>query len=576
MNTEPAIRAWTFRPKLLESLRDYSGEKFRQDLVAGVTVGIVALPLALAFGISSGVTPAAGLYTAIVAGFLISALGGSRVQIGGPTGAFVGVVYGIVMQFGVNGLVIATLLAGVILIFMSLARLGGMIRFIPYPVTTGFTAGIAVIIFSTQLKDFLGLQIEKVPAEFVPKMGALVTHLNAVHWPTFGLALGCFCLTRFWPRGFQRYAPGSVAAMVAGTVVAALFLPGVETIASRFGDLPRSLPAPQFPDLADVNWRALMPHAFTITMLAAIESLLSAVVADGMIEDRHDPNTELFGQGVANIASALFGGFCATGAIARTATNVKSGARSPIAGMIHAVTLLVIILAAAPLAKFIPLSVLAAVLVNVSLNMGEWQNLFRLRRWPKSDAGVYVIVFLLTVLVDLTAAVEVGVVLAAFLFIKRISETTQITAVDDRQLDLAPQDSLLGKDIPHGVVAYQMFGAFLFGTADKLEAALQRFQREPKVLIIGMKRVMAMDATGLNALEELHAKMRRRGKWLLLAGPHTQPLLMMQKDGFVERMGTENFCENMDAALTRARSLLAQKPGGEASPAPPSSVLTER
>jgi SulP family sulfate permease len=262
---------------------------------------------------------------------------------------------------------------------------------------------------------------------------------------------------------------------------------------------------------------------------------------------------------VANIASALLGGFCATGAIARTAANVKSGARTPVAGMIHAVTLLAIILVAAPMAKFIPLAVLAAVLLNVSLNMGEWHNLFRLRRWPKSDAGVYVIVFLLTVLVDLTAAVEVGMVLAAFLFIKRISETTQITAVDERQLELAPQDSLLGKNIPHGVVAYQMFGAFLFGTADKLEAALQRFQREPKVLIIGMKRVMAMDATGLNALEELHAKLRRRGKWLLLAGPHAQPLLMMQKDGFVERIGTENLCADMDKALARARELQTQK-----------------
>ena len=551
--------AFSFRPKLLESLRDYSGEKFRHDLIAGVTVGIVALPLALAFGISSGVTPAAGLYTAIIAGFLISAFGGSRVQVGGPTGAFVGIVYGVVTQFGVNGLVICTLLAGVILIVMSLARLGGMIRFIPYPVTTGFTAGIAVIIFSTQLKDFLGLRMEKVPAEFVPKMGALFSHLNSIHWPTLALALGCFLLIRFWPRACQRYVPGSIVAMIAGTVVAAIFLPGVETIASRFGELPRSLPTPHLPDFSNVNWRALMPHAFTIAMLAAIESLLSAVVADGMIEDRHEPNTELFGQGVANIASALFGGFCATGAIARTATNVKSGARSPVAGMIHAVTLLIVILVAAPLAKFIPLGVLAAVLVNVSLNMGEWHNLFRLRRWPKSDAGVYVIVFLLTVLIDLTVAVEVGMVLAAFLFIKRISETTQITTVDDRSLDLAPADSLIGKDIPHGVVAYQMFGAFLFGTADKLEAALQRFQREPKVLIIGMKRVMAMDATGLNALEELHNKMRRRGRWLLLAGPHTQPLLMMQKDGFVQRLGEENLCENMDTALARARELLAGK-----------------
>jgi len=553
-------RAWrlAFQPKLIESFRGYTAEHFRRDLVAGITVGVVALPLAMAFGISSGMTPAAGIYTAVVAGFLISVLGGSRVQIGGPTGAFVGIVYGVVAQHGVDGLIICTLLAGVILILMGVARLGGMIRFIPYPVTTGFTAGIAIIILSTQIKDFFGFRVGAVPPGFVDKAALFAKSLNLINWPAFGLALGCFLLIRFWPKPWTRLVPGSIVALIAGTLVAAALSLDVETIASKFGEIPRGLPAPHLPDFTDVNWRALMPSAFTIAMLAAIESLLCAVVADGMIEDRHEPNTELMAQGVANIASGLFGGFCATGAIARTATNIKNGARTPVAGIIHAATLLVIIMVAAPWAKFIPLGVLAAVLVNVSLNMGEWHNLIRLRRWPRSDAVVYVIVFLLTVFVDLTVAVEVGMVLAAFLFIKRISETTQITTVDDRALDLAPQDSVVGKQIPHGVMAYQVFGAFLFGTADKLEDALKRFGQEPKVLVIGMKRVMAMDVTGLNRLEELHAKLRRRGKWLLLAGPHTQPLLMMQKDGFVARMGEENFCENMDVALVRAKELLKQ------------------
>ena len=556
-----------FRPKLLDTLKNYSSSQFFADAVAGVTVGIVALPLAMAFAIASGVKPEAGIFTAVVAGFIISALGGSRVAIGGPTGAFVVIVYGIYQQYGLSNLMVCTVMAGVILLIMGLARLGTMIKFIPYPVTVGFTSGIAVLIFSTQIKDFFGLQISQaMPADFVGKLTMLFTHLSAVHWPTLALGFASVCIIVTWPKKWARWVPGSIVALVVGTLFVFLFQShvislsfDVATIGSRFGGIPQSLPGLHFPSFDWSNIQNLVRPATTIALLAAIESLLCCVVADGMIDDRHDSNQELMAQGMANILSPLFGGIPATGAIARTATNVKNGGRSPVAGIIHAATLLAVILAAAPLAKFIPLATLSAVLVVVAYNMGEWHQFVRLPKWPKSDAAVFLTAFGLTVLMDLTVAVEIGMVLASVLFIKRISETTQITAVDQTTETEGSQHSLIGKNIPEGVLVFRVFGAFFFGVADKLETALQRAGQEPEILILRMRKVLAMDATGLNALEDLYEKLRRRGKSLVLSGPHTQPLLVMDKAGFLDRIGRENVCAHIDAALERAREILGEK-----------------
>ncbi|MCW5554615.1 MAG: sulfate permease [Verrucomicrobiae bacterium] len=545
-----------FRPKLVDALKGYTRQDLSADLIAGLTVGIVALPLAMAFAIASGVKPEAGIFTAIIAGFLISALGGSRVAIGGPTGAFIVILYGIYAKYGAENLALCTMMAGVILLVMGAARLGTMIKFIPYPVTMGFTSGIAVLIFATQIKDFFGLRVERVPSEFVEKLMVLAEHAGSCQWPTLALAGASLTIILGWPKRWQRHVPGSIVALVLGTVVVGLFHLPVETIGSRFGGIPQALPTPQLPTLSWENLRQLVQPATTIALLAAIESLLCAVVADGMIDDRHDSNQELMAQGIANIATPLFGGIAATGAIARTATSIKCGARSPVAGIVHAVTLLGIILAAAPLARFIPLATLSAVLVNVALNMGEWHNFGRLRKWPRSDAVVFLTAFSLTVIIDLTVAVEIGMVLAAVLFIKRVSETTQITAVDESTETEGSQHSLVGKEIPKGVMVYRIFGSFFFGAADKLETALKRNGQEPEVLILRMRKVLAMDATGLNALEDLHDRLHVRGKHLILSGPHTQPLFMMDKAGFLDRLGKENVCANIELALARAREIL--------------------
>ncbi|MBI2927049.1 MAG: sulfate permease [Verrucomicrobia bacterium] len=555
-----------FRPMLAETQKRYSANDFSKDLIAGLTVGIVALPLAMAFAIASGVKPEAGIFTAVIAGFIISALGGTRVCIGGPTGAFIVILYGIGAQYGPDNLAICTVMAGVFLLVMGLARLGTMIKYIPYPVTMGFTSGIAVLIFTTQIKDFFGLKLDKVPSEFVGKMKVLAEHFDTLQWPTVALAAVSLAIILFWPKKWQRRVPGSIVALLAGTLAVVLFQIPVETIGSRFGGIPQGLPLPHAPALAWENIRNLFQPALTIALLAAIESLLCAVVADGMVDDRHDSNQELMAQGLANIVSPFFGGIAATSAIARTATNVKSGARTPVAGIIHALTLLVIILVAAPLAKFIPLATLSAVLVNVALHMGEWHNFGRLPKWPRSDALVFLAAFALTVVVDLTVAVEIGMVLAAVLFIKRVSETTQITAVDEATETEGVHHSLLGKEIPPGVMVYRIFGAFFFGAADKLESALTRLKQEPDVLILRMRKVLAMDATGLNALEDLYERLHRRGKHLVLSGPHTQPLFMMDKAGFLDRLGRENVCADIDAALDRAREILGLPPAAPSDP----------
>ena len=466
--------SFPFRPKLLDTLRGYTRANFTADLVAGLTVGIVALPLAMAFAIASGVPPQAGIFTAVIGGFIISALGGTRVCIGGPTGAFIIILYGIYTKYGAENLAICTIMAGAILFIMGATRLGTMIKFIPYPVTMGFTSGIAVLIFSTQIKDFFGLQLDKVPSEFFEKMKALAEHASTVQWSTAALAAASLAIIIFWPKAWQRRLPGSIVALALGTALVALLKLPVETIGSKFGGIPQALPMPHFPAISWENVQHLIQPATTIALLAAIESLLCAVVSDGMIDDRHDSNQELMAQGLANIVSPLFGGIAATGAIARTATNVKCGGRTPIAGIVHAITLLAIILVAAPLAKFIPLATLSAVLVNVALNMGEWHNFARVPKWPRSDAVVFLTAFGLTVVIDLTVAVEIGMVLAAVLFIKRVSETSQITAVDELSETEGSHHSLVGKEVPDGVMVYRMFGAFFFGAADKLESALKR------------------------------------------------------------------------------------------------------
>jgi sulfate permease, SulP family len=555
-----------FRPRLLETLKGYSSKDLVPDLVAGITVGIVALPLAMAFAIASGVKPEAGIFTAVIAGFIISAVGGTKVSIGGPTGAFIVILFGIGAKYGFDNLVICTILAGGLLLTMGFARMGTMIKYIPYPVTMGFTSGIAVLIFSTQIKDFLGLRVDKVPSEFIEKMKALGQHIGTAHWPTLALAAASLVIILFWPKKWQRRVPGSIVALVLGTVAVAMFSLPVETIGSRFGGIPQGLPKPHIPQLSWDNIQHLFQPAMTIALLAAIESLLCAVVADGMVDDRHDANQELIAQGLANIISPLFGGIAATGAIARTATNVKSGARTPVAGIVHAVTLLIILMVAAPLAKFVPLATLSAVLVNVAFHMGEWHNFGRLRKWPVCDSAVFLSAFALTVVVDLTVAVEIGMVLAAILFIKRSSETTQIMAVDESTETEGSHHSLVGKEVPKGVMVYRMMGAFFFGAVDKLESVLKRVNQEPEVLILRMREVVAMDATGLNALEDLYEKLRKRGKYLVLSAPHTNPLMVMEKAGFIDRLGRENVCPHIDAALDRARVILGLPPAKPVDP----------
>lgn len=545
-----------FRPKLLDTLKSYTRADFRADCIAGVTVGIVALPLAMAFAIASGMPPQAGIFTAVIGGIIVSSLGGTKVSIGGPTGAFIVILYSIYAKYGAENLAVCTIMAGVMLLVMGLARLGTMIKFIPYPVTAGFTSGIAVLIFSTQIKDFCGLAIDKVPSDFIEKMKALVEHAGTFQWPTLLMAGASFAIIKLWPGKWQRRVPGSIIALILATAAMAAFRLPVETIGSKFGGIPQGLPMPRLPAVSWNHLHDLVQPAVTIALLAAIESLLCAVVADGMIDDQHDSNQELMAQGIANMVSPLFGGIAVTGAIARTATNVKCGGRTPIAGIIHGLTLLIIILAAAPLAKFIPLAALSAVLINVALNMGEWHNFARLPKWPRSDTAVFLTTFTLTVIIDLTVAVETGMVLAAMLFIKRVSETTQITAVDESTETEGAHHSIIGKEIPEGVMIYRIFGSFFFGAADKLESALKRLKQEPEVLILRMRKVLAMDATGLNALEDLYERLQSRNKHLLLSGPHTQPLFMMDKAGFLDRLGRENVCADIDLALARARELL--------------------
>lgn len=541
-------------PRSIECLRTYTLRKFSQDLIAGLTVGLVALPLAMAFAIASGVAPQAGLYTAVVAGFLISALGGSRTQIGGPTGAFVVIVAGIVLKFGLAGLAMVGVMAGVLLLVMGFTGLGTAVKFIPRPVTIGFTNGIALLIASTQIKDFLGLRTPPVPGEFLPRIRMLLHYAGTARGPTVAVAATSLAIILLWPRMTKR-VPGSIVALMLSTAVAAAFHLPIETIGSKFGGIPQGFPHFALPSLQVAHILPLLPSAFTVALLAAVESLLSAVVADGMSGDRHNSNMELVAQGVANIASPLFGGIPATGAIARTATNIRSGALTPVAGMVHALTLLAILLVAAPLARFIPLATLAAVLFVVAYNMGEWREIGTILRLSKTDIAVWITTFALTVVADLNVAVGVGMALAALLYIYRIAETTTVAPVTSEYLADGQAHILQDKDIPSNVTILRIHGPFLFGTTEKLAEATKDLTPFGEVVILRLRNMTALDATGIHALEQFSDRLHKSGKTLLLCGARDQPWRLISRSGFLEHVGPENVLPHVQAALARAQQL---------------------
>jgi sulfate permease, SulP family len=553
-----------FRPALVDALKDYSGPKFLADLNSGITVGIVAIPLAIGFAIASGVTPLAGLITAIVAGFLIAALGGSRYQIGGPTGAFVPILAGVVATYGADNLLICTFMAGVMLLLMGMAGLGKVIKFIPYPVTMGFTSGIAVIIFVGEIKDFLQLPIEHLEPGFLDKMEQYAENLAQLHWTALGLGLLTIAIMVYWPTRWQRRVPGSMVALIVASLAVKWLHLSTLTIGDKWslkGALSFHLPKLQLGDIS-----LLMGPAMTIAMLGAIESLLSAVVADGLTNDRHDSNQELMAQGIANIFSPFFGGIAATGAIARTGTNIRCGALTPVSGIVHAFTLLAILLVAAPLANAIPLCALAGILLVVSFKMGEWHEFARLRRIPRSDALVFVIVFLLTVIMNLTWGVGVGVVLAALLFIKRVSESSEITALDDTHPATGGRPIWADDAWPEGVYLFRVQGAFFFGTADLLETSFRRAGAQLRVMVLLCEDVFTIDATGLNALESLNERLRQHKRHLILCKVTGQPLEAIQQSGFLEELGAANLTKTVDDALQRARALLHER--SKETPAP--------
>ncbi len=543
-------------PKSVEALRTYSLNAFFHDLLAGITVGLVALPLAMAFGIASGVTPQAGLYTAVVAGFLISALGGSRTQIGGPTGAFVVIVAGIVARFGMSGLALVTLMAGIVLVGMGLTGLGAAVRFIPRPVIIGFTNGIAVLIASTQIKDFFGLRVGSVPSEFLPRMRLLIAHFAGVNAAALALGLISLAVLLILPR-FMRRVPASIIAVIVCTVAAVAFHLPVETIGSKFGGIPGGLPPFHIPDFHTEHILPLLPSAFTVALLAALESMLSAVVADGMTGDRHNPNVELVAQGIANIASPVFGGIPATGAIARTATNIRAGARSPVSGMVHAVTLLIILLVAAPLASYIPLATLAAVLFVVAWNMGEWHEIGAIFQLDFAAISVWLVTFGLTVFADLTVAVSVGLALAALLYIYRIAETTTVSPVSDDYIRDGLPHVLQGRIIPPYVTLLRIHGPFLFGTTEKLIEATDNVEAFAPVVILRLRNMTAIDATGIHAIESFAKRLRASGRALILCGAMQQPSKLLLQSRFLDQLGRENIMPNVQAALDRAKQVHA-------------------
>lgn len=543
-----------YRPKLFTTLRDYSLRQFSSDVTAGLVVGVVALPLCIALAIASGVSPVRGLTAGIIGGFLVSALGGSRVQIGGPAGAFVVIVFGILSDYGLDGLIMATIMAGVILIVMGIAGFGVIIKYIPHPVIVGFTSGIALIIFISQISDFIGLNLSKPPSDLIERLSAYYNLLPDFNRSSLFLGLLAIAILILWPKFITKRIPGSLIAIIVTTLLSWLFSLPVETISSRFGDIPRIIPAPHLPEFSFERIRELISPATTIAILAAIESLLSAVVSDGMIGGKHRSDTELVGIGVANISSAWFGGIPVTGAIARTATNVRNGGRTPVAGIVHALTLLAIMLLLAPFAGKIPLAVLAAVLIVVAYNMSEWRTVRAMMRSPKSDVAVLITTLSLTVLMDLTVAIQVGMVLAAFLFMKRMSQATQIipvrperngTLIEPLTSDLLPEN----RDIE----IFEIDGPLFFGAAYKFKEAMEFVEKPPRVRILRMKRLSIIDDTGIDALKEVARATKRKGTRLILCDVRAQPLDALTKSGVDEWLGEENITLTLDGALIKAK-----------------------
>ena len=537
-------------PKSVETMKNYSRNDFSADLVSGLTVGMVALPLAMAFGISSGVTPQAGIYTAIIAGFLISALGGSRTQIGGPTGAFVVVIAAIIAKHGLSGLLMVTMMAGVILLFLGLTGLGNAVKFIPRPVIIGFTNGIALLIASTQIKDFLGLATkENAPSEFLERLGFIRDHIGSATPATIALAVCSLLVILLLPK-ITRKIPGSIIALLAATAAVPLLGLPVETIGSRFGGIPTGLPSISLPELRMDLVIPLLPSAITVALLAAIESLLSAVVADSMSGDQHNSNVELVAQGIANLTVPLFGGIPVTGAIARTATNIRSGARTPVSGMIHAVTLLMIVLVAAPLARFIPLGTLAAVLFVVAWNMGEWREVPMILRQEPKEIAVWILTFALTVMADLTIAVEVGMTLAALLYIYQVSKTTVVSQLTNEAIEASKAHQLLDKRIPHYVSILHIQGPFLFGVAEKLKSV--QVEELNEIVILRLRYMTAIDSTGLYAIEQFYERLHSAGKSLLICGARRQPKRVIYTSTLPRIIGARNILPNATSALHRA------------------------
>jgi SulP family sulfate permease len=543
------------QPKLLEVLPGYSRKVFLSDLIAGATVGLVALPLAMAFGIASGVTPQAGIYTAIFGGLIVSLLGGSRLQIAGPTGAFVVIVASIIAKFGLSGLLMVTMMAGVILVFLGVTGLGSAVRFIPRPVVIGFTNGIALLIASTQIKDFLGMKIAN-PSEFIARIKTISTHLNTIDWPSCGLAVASVCLVLLTPKIVSR-VPGSIVAMLAGAFAVAVFHLPVETIGSRFGGLSSGLPPIHIPPFRADLIIPLLPSAFTVAILAAVESLLSAVVADSLSGDRHNSNAELVAQGTANILVPLIGGIPVTGAIARTGTNFRSGAKTPVSGVIHALTLLAIVLVFAPFAKFIPLATLAAVLLVVAYNIGEWREIPLILKLDTAERSVWLITFALTVVADLTVAVEVGMALASLLYIYRVSQTTTVAVVTPDYVEDGRPHVLQDKEVPPYVTILRIHGPFLFGTTDKLREETADVSQYAPVVIVRLRNMTALDATGLHELEVLNDRLVKSGRTMLICGARRQPAQLLKRGDFIAHVGREHILPHIQAALQHAERMHA-------------------
>ncbi len=551
-----------FKPKILDTIKGYNKQQFTKDLLAGIIVGIVALPLAIAFGVASGVTPQQGLFTAIIAGFIISALGGSRVQIGGPTGAFIVIVYGIVQQFGVNGLIIATFLAGILLIIMGFVRLGSVIKFIPHPLIVGFTTGIAVIIFSSQIKDFLGLQMGAVPADFIDKWKAFALNISTINPYSVCITIATVLITVFWGK-ISHKIPGPLVAIIITTAIVYFFPQHIETIGGKFGPISAKFPSPVLPKLDWATIQKLIRPAFTIALLGGIESLLSAVVADGMMGGNHRSNTELIAQGIANIFSALFGGIPATGAIARTATNINNGGRTPIAGMIHAITLFIILFFIGKWAALIPMATLAGILIVVAYNMSEYRTFITITKVWSSDTAILLTTFLLTVLVDITVAIEVGMILAAFLFMRKMTQNSNVTNLT-AQLNEAPDyedpDPISNYQIPENITVYEINGPLFFGAAYKFKDAIRVIEKKPRVLIIRMRYVPIIDATGSHILEEVEKECKNSGIKLILSEIHSEQLMEeLQKTRLSFKIGKGNIVPTFKDAITRSETIIAGK-----------------